>query len=37
MRFTATLVRRAGAWKIVQGHASVGAPNTQVVGKELTV
>jgi len=37
MRFTATLVRRPPGWKIVQGHASVGATNEEVVGKELTV
>jgi hypothetical protein len=37
MRFTATLAPRSGGWKIVQGHASVGAPNEEVVGKDLTV
>jgi SnoaL-like domain len=37
MRITATLARRPGGWKIVQCHASVGAANEQVVGKELTV
>jgi hypothetical protein len=37
MRFTATLARRPAGWKIVQGHASVGAPNEEVVGTELTV
>jgi len=37
MRITATLARRSGGWKIVQCHASVGAANEEVVGKELTV
>jgi len=37
MRITATLARRPGGWKIVQCHASVGAANEEVVGKELTV
>ncbi len=34
---TATLARRSGGWKIVQFHASVGAANEEIVGKELTV
>ena len=37
MRITATLARRPGGWKIVQCHASVGAANEEIVGKELTV
>jgi hypothetical protein len=37
LRITATLVRRSGAWKIVQCHISVGTANEAVVGKELTV
>jgi hypothetical protein len=37
MRITATLARRPGGWKIVQCHASVGAANEEVVGKQLTV
>lgn len=37
LRITATLARRSGGWKIVQCHASVGAANEQIVGKELTV
>jgi SnoaL-like domain len=37
MRITATLARRPRGWKIVQCHASVGAANEEVVGKELTV
>jgi hypothetical protein len=37
IRLTATLARRSGNWKIVQLHASVGAANEEVVGKDLTV
>ena len=37
MRITATLARRPGGWKIVQCHASVGAANEEVIGKELTI
>jgi len=37
LRITATLARRPGGWKIVQCHASVGSPNEEIVGKELTV
>lgn len=37
LRITATLARRSGGWKVVQFHASVGAANEEVVGKELTV
>ena len=37
LRVTAALVRRAGGWKIIQCHISVGAANEEVVGKELTV
>jgi hypothetical protein len=37
IRITATLARRSGGWKIVQFHASVGAANEEIVGKELTV
>jgi hypothetical protein len=37
MRITATLTRRPSGWKIVQCHASVGAANEEVVGKELTI
>src|SRR5690349_11124310 len=36
LRFTATAVRDDGGWKIVQGHVSVGVPNEETVGKELT-
>jgi SnoaL-like domain len=37
LRITATLARRSGGWKIVQFHASVGAANEEIAGKELTV
>ena len=37
LRITATLARRSGGWKIVQMHASVGAANEEIVGKELTI
>jgi hypothetical protein len=37
MRITVTCTRRDGAWKIVQTHASVGVPNEEAVGKELTI
>jgi SnoaL-like domain len=37
MRLTATLARRHDGWKIVQFHASVGAANEEIVGKQLTV
>jgi SnoaL-like domain len=37
MRITATLARRPGGWKIVQFHASIGAANEDIVGKQLTI
>jgi len=37
LRFTATVVNQADGWKIVQGHVSMGVPNEEAVGKELTV
>lgn len=37
MRVTATYARRGGQWKVVQAHASVGLPNEDIIGKELTV
>jgi hypothetical protein len=37
LRITATLARRSGGWKIMQMHASVGAANEEIVGKELTI
>jgi hypothetical protein len=36
MRLTATYARRDGGWKIVQAHASVGVPNEETTGQELT-
>jgi SnoaL-like domain len=36
MRLTATWARREGDWKLVQAHASLGVPNEEAVGKELT-
>ena len=37
IRLTATFHKEQDAWKIVQFHVSVGVPNEDVVGKELTV
>ena len=37
LRVTAILARRSGGWKIVQCHASVGAANEEMAGKELTI
>lgn len=37
LRITATMARRSDGWKIVQFHASVGAANKEIAGKELTV
>ena len=37
IRLTATFHKERDAWKIVQFHVSVGVPNEDVVGKELTV
>jgi SnoaL-like domain len=36
MRITVTWARREGDWKIVQAHASLGVPNEEAVGKNLT-
>jgi hypothetical protein len=36
MRFTATWAREEPNWRVVQGHASLGVPNEEAVGKELT-
>jgi SnoaL-like protein len=35
-RLTAVLHKEDGAWKFVRRHASVGVPNVEVIGKELT-
>ena len=37
LRFTGTLVKEGDEWKMVQGHASVGVPNEEAVGKTLTI
>ena len=37
MRVSAAMLREDGEWRIVQGHASVGAANEDTVGTELTV
>ena len=37
IRLTATFHREQDDWKIVQFHVSVGVPNEEVVGRELTV
>jgi ketosteroid isomerase-like protein len=36
VRVTAVFQQEDGEWKIVQYHVSVGVPNTEVLGKELT-
>jgi len=36
LRATVVLVLESGAWKIVQWHSSVGTPNVQTFGVELT-
>lgn len=37
VRITAVYHQEDGEWKVVQSHASVGVPNQELVGKELTV
>lgn len=37
IRLTATFHKEQDDWKIVQFHVSVGVPNEEVVGRELTV
>ena len=37
LRVTGTFHKEDGAWKLVQFHGSVGVPNQDVIGKELTV
>jgi uncharacterized protein (TIGR02246 family) len=32
VRMTAVLVREDGQWKVVQSHASIGVPNTDIFG-----
>ena len=36
MRLTAVFHREGGEWKMVQSHASVGVPNTESIGTDLT-
>jgi hypothetical protein len=36
-RLTANFHQEEGAWKLVQFHVSVGVPNEDTIGKELTV
>jgi ketosteroid isomerase-like protein len=35
-RFTAVLRRDAAGWKLIQGHTSIGVPNEEVLGRELS-
>jgi ketosteroid isomerase-like protein len=39
VRFRVSLVlhQEGGGWRIVHGHASIGVPNEQAVGRQLTV
>jgi hypothetical protein len=37
IRNTAVFVREEGAWKLVQQHISIGVPNQEVMGQDLTV
>ncbi|OLE81783.1 MAG: hypothetical protein AUG06_00315 [Actinobacteria bacterium 13_1_20CM_2_65_11] len=37
IRLTATFHKEQDAWKLVQFHVSVGVPNEELIGKELTV
>jgi len=37
VRVTTVFHNEDGEWKIVQHHVSVGVPNSEVIGKELTV
>jgi hypothetical protein len=36
-RVTMVLHQEGGEWKIVQWHGSIGVPNEQAIGQELTV
>jgi len=36
-RWTAVFHQEDGEWKLVQGHASVGVPNEEVLGTDLNV
>jgi ketosteroid isomerase-like protein len=37
MRVTTVFHKEEGDWKIVQQHVSVGVPNSELIGKELSV
>ncbi len=37
IRSTIVFVKEDGAWKVVHQHLSIGVPNQDVVGRELTV
>jgi ketosteroid isomerase-like protein len=37
IRLTAVFHQEDKEWKIVQNHASIGVPNTETLGKELTI
>ncbi len=37
VRFTAVFHKEHDRWKLVEFHGSVGVPNEEVIGKELTV
>ena len=37
LRMTFVFVREEGEWKVAQQHISIGVPNEQIVGQELTV
>jgi len=36
LRFTCVFERESGDWRLVHAHASVGVPNEDVIGQELT-
>lgn len=36
MRLTCVFAREGGAWRMVHAHASVGVPNEEAIGQELT-
>lgn len=36
LRLTAVFHKEGGDWKIVQRHVSIGKPNVETIGKELT-
>ena len=36
LRMTCVFERESGDWRLVHGHASVGVPNEEVIGQELT-